>query len=195
MRNSEPVLKDKTKVAAKSNISAAADSVTPAATAISVATKTAADAASFTESAQQSCNQQMPIQPQFADSIRRIGEEKDWSKRKISRIIKQQLQDELSERNWEQHVARLRGWSRGKIERRIRQRIGDELAAQQQQQNGQQQQEQCTMENCSQTFRADGTKIKNGERVPSDRRKWNRDMAASTATLKPKPKTKRVRQH
>ncbi|KAJ1902134.1 hypothetical protein LPJ66_000223 [Kickxella alabastrina] len=84
------------------------------------------------------------------------------------------------------------------------------------------------MEDCLQTFRADGTKIKDGEKVPSGRRKWNRNMAAmlnfriilnallkgerpprflhkkassesaepeSTATLKPKPKAKRVRKN
>ncbi|KAJ1943293.1 hypothetical protein GGF37_002714, partial [Kickxella alabastrina] len=35
------------------------------------------------------------------------------------------------------------------------------------------------MENYLQTFRANGTKIKDGEKVPSGRRKWNnRDMAA-----------------
>ncbi|KAJ1947601.1 hypothetical protein GGF37_000366 [Kickxella alabastrina] len=35
------------------------------------------------------------------------------------------------------------------------------------------------MEDCLQTFRADGTKIKDGEKVPSGRRKRNnRDMAA-----------------
>ncbi|KAI7828346.1 hypothetical protein BX661DRAFT_205168 [Kickxella alabastrina] len=37
---------------------------------------------------------------------------------------------------------------------------------------------QCTMENCLQTFRADGTKIKNDEKVPLGRRKWNCDTAA-----------------
>ncbi|KAJ1899346.1 hypothetical protein LPJ66_002170 [Kickxella alabastrina] len=34
------------------------------------------------------------------------------------------------------------------------------------------------MEDCLQTFRADGTKIKDGETVPSGRQKWNRNMAA-----------------
>ncbi|KAJ1932196.1 hypothetical protein GGF37_007135, partial [Kickxella alabastrina] len=35
------------------------------------------------------------------------------------------------------------------------------------------------MEDCLQTFRADGTKTKNSEKVPSGRRKWNnRGMAA-----------------
>ncbi|KAI7819468.1 hypothetical protein BX661DRAFT_174016 [Kickxella alabastrina] len=34
------------------------------------------------------------------------------------------------------------------------------------------------MEDCLQTFRADGTKIKNGEKVPSGRRKCNCDTAA-----------------
>ncbi|KAJ1894725.1 hypothetical protein LPJ66_005015 [Kickxella alabastrina] len=64
--------------------------------------------------------------------------------------MKQQLRDELAERNQKQyintqsadnlkHIARLSGWSRGKIKRKIRQRMRDELAAQQQQ-NGQQQQ-------------------------------------------------------
>ncbi|KAJ1944250.1 hypothetical protein GGF37_002285 [Kickxella alabastrina] len=34
------------------------------------------------------------------------------------------------------------------------------------------------MEDCLQTFRAGGTKIKNGKKVPSGRQKWNnRDMA------------------
>ncbi|KAI7834105.1 hypothetical protein BX661DRAFT_168500 [Kickxella alabastrina] len=34
------------------------------------------------------------------------------------------------------------------------------------------------MENCLQTFRADKTKIKDGEKVPPSRQKWNnRDMA------------------
>ncbi|KAJ1893284.1 hypothetical protein LPJ66_005853, partial [Kickxella alabastrina] len=76
-----------------------------------------------------------------ADIIRWIGEEKGWSKSKISCIIKQQLRDELTEGNQEQYIniqaadnlkriARLSGWSRGKIERKIRQRIRDELAAQ-----------------------------------------------------------------
>ncbi|KAI7825523.1 hypothetical protein BX661DRAFT_172019 [Kickxella alabastrina] len=89
-------------------------------------------------------------------------------------------------------ILRLSGWLRGRIERKIRQRIRDELATQQQHKQQQQQQEQeqvaatgvntileCTMKNCLHTFRADGTKIKDGEKVPSDRRKWNPDMAAA----------------
>ncbi|KAJ1890545.1 hypothetical protein LPJ66_007417 [Kickxella alabastrina] len=157
----------------------------------------------------------MSIHTRSADIIRWIGEEKAWSKSKISRKMKQQLRDELAERNREQYInlqaadnlkpiVRLSGWSRSKVKRKIRQRMRDELAAQQQ--NGQQQEQQqeqvaaidvntipaverprqilchgllqCIMENCLQTFRADGTKIKNGEKVPSGRWKWNRDMAA-----------------
>ncbi|KAI7826648.1 hypothetical protein BX661DRAFT_224833 [Kickxella alabastrina] len=123
----------------------------------------------------------MPIFPQSANIIRWIGEEKGWSKQNNSRKVKQQLRDELAERNREQYIniqpvdnpkriVRLSGWSRGKIECKIRQRMRDELAAQQQ--------EQCIMENCLQIFRAGGTKIKNGKKVPSGRQKWNnRDMA------------------
>ncbi|KAJ1946513.1 hypothetical protein GGF37_001119 [Kickxella alabastrina] len=116
-----------------------------AATAISVATKTAANATSVVNSAQQSHNQRVSICPQSADIIRLIGEEKGWSKRNISRKIKQQLGDELAERNRKHCVNiqladnpkrffRLSGWSRGKIERKIRQRVRDKLAAQQQKQ-------------------------------------------------------------
>ncbi|KAJ1901260.1 hypothetical protein LPJ66_000908 [Kickxella alabastrina] len=75
--------------------------VAAAATAVSIAIKTAAAAASITESAQQSCNQWMPIRPHSTDIIRWIGEEKSWSKGKGSRKIKQQLRDELAERNRE----------------------------------------------------------------------------------------------
>ncbi|KAI7833463.1 hypothetical protein BX661DRAFT_196659 [Kickxella alabastrina] len=35
------------------------------------------------------------------------------------------------------------------------------------------------MENYLQTFRADRTWVENSEKVPSGRRKWNRDMAAA----------------
>ncbi|KAJ1942108.1 hypothetical protein GGF37_003260 [Kickxella alabastrina] len=77
----------------------AAVSVAAAATAVSVATTTAADAASIIDSAQQSRNQWVAIRPQSADIIWWIGEKKSWSKRKISRKVKQQLRDELAERN------------------------------------------------------------------------------------------------
>ncbi|KAJ1880632.1 tyrosyl-tRNA synthetase, partial [Kickxella alabastrina] len=134
----------------------AADSVAAAVTAISVATTTTVDAASIIDSAQQSRNQWMSIRPRSADIIRWIGEEKSWSKREISRKAKQQLQDELAERNWEQYIniqpadnlkriVSLSGWSRGKLSAKS-DRMRDELAAQQQeqqqQQNGQQEQEQ-----------------------------------------------------
>ncbi|KAJ1898088.1 hypothetical protein LPJ66_002964, partial [Kickxella alabastrina] len=88
--------------------------------------------------------------PQFANIIRRIEEEKDWSKRKISHKVKQQLRDELAERNRKhcvnlqladnpKRIVRLSDRSRGKIECKIRQRIRDELATQQQEQKQQEQ--------------------------------------------------------
>ncbi|KAJ1888649.1 hypothetical protein LPJ66_008464 [Kickxella alabastrina] len=177
-------------VAAAFNSVAAATTSTAAsvaaATAASVATTTAADAAFITDNAQQSRNQWMPICPRSTDIIRWIGEEKGWSKSKISRKIKQQLRNELAERNREQYIniqsannlkriVRLSGWSRGKIEHKIRQRIHDELAVQQQQQQVaatgvntipaiEKPRQilchsllQCIMENCLQTFRAAGT--------------------------------------
>ncbi|KAJ1941695.1 hypothetical protein GGF37_003432 [Kickxella alabastrina] len=90
-------------VAAASNFvaaatSTAANTITAVATAVSAATTTATDAASFTGSAQQSCNQWMPICPQSADIIRWIGG-KGWSKQKNSYKVKQQLWNELAERN------------------------------------------------------------------------------------------------
>ncbi|KAI7835116.1 hypothetical protein BX661DRAFT_222000 [Kickxella alabastrina] len=185
----DPCLKNPKRKYHVAMAAAAFNSVVAATTSAAASVAAAAtDAAAITDSAQQSRNQWMPIRPESADIIRRIGEEKGWSKRKISHKIKQQLQNELAERNWEQFVnlqpadnlkriARLSGWSRGKIERKIRQRMCNELAAQQQVQD-QQQQQQCTVEDCLQTFRTDGTKIKDGEKVPSSRRKWNRDMAA-----------------
>ncbi|KAJ1931769.1 hypothetical protein GGF37_007279, partial [Kickxella alabastrina] len=59
--------------------------------------------------------------------------------------MKQQLRDELAERNQKQYIntqsadnlkriARLSGWSQGKIKCKIRQRMHNELTAQQQQQ-------------------------------------------------------------
>ncbi|KAJ1881010.1 hypothetical protein LPJ66_011401, partial [Kickxella alabastrina] len=92
----------------------------------------------------------MSIRPRSADIIRWIGEEKSWSKREISRKAKQQLQDELAERNREQYIniqpadnlkriVSLSGWSRGKVKCKIRQRMRDELAAQQQEQQEQEQ--------------------------------------------------------
>ncbi|KAJ1900988.1 hypothetical protein LPJ66_001093 [Kickxella alabastrina] len=121
-----------------------AASIAAAATAVSVAIKTAAVAASTIKSEQQSRDKWMPIRPQSADIIRWIGEEKGWSEDKIDSKIKQQVQDEKAERNWEQYsnvqpadnlkrIVRLSGWSRGKVKRKIRQRIRDELAAQEQQ--------------------------------------------------------------
>ncbi|KAJ1933438.1 hypothetical protein GGF37_006728, partial [Kickxella alabastrina] len=64
----------------------------------------ASDAVSIIDSAQQSCNQWMPINPQPADIIQWIGEEKGWSKSNISCIIKEQLRDELAERDREQYI-------------------------------------------------------------------------------------------
>ncbi|KAI7827324.1 hypothetical protein BX661DRAFT_171258 [Kickxella alabastrina] len=123
----------------------AAVSVAAAATIVSVATATAATAASIVNNAQQRRNQWITTRPQSADIIRWIGEGTGWFKRNILCKVKQQLRDELAERNWEQyintqpadnlkHIVRLSGWLRGKIEHKIRQRMRDELAAQQQQQ-------------------------------------------------------------
>ncbi|KAJ1940642.1 hypothetical protein GGF37_003887 [Kickxella alabastrina] len=127
-------------------------SVPAAAIAVSVTTKTAVNDVSFTGNAQQSRNQWVPICPQSANILRRIEEEKDWSKRKISCKVKQQLRDELAERNRKhcvnlqpannlKRIVRLSDQSRGKIERRIRQRMRDELAVQQQQRQQQKQQQ------------------------------------------------------
>ncbi|KAJ1945737.1 hypothetical protein GGF37_001545 [Kickxella alabastrina] len=129
---------------------AASNFVATAATAVSVAIKTATDAASIIDCAQQGRDQCMPIRPQSADIIQWIGEEKGWFEDKIRWKSNQQLRDGLTERNRKQHIniqpadnlrhiVRLSGWSQGKIERKIRQRIRDELAAQRQ--NGQHQQE------------------------------------------------------
>ncbi|KAJ1936049.1 hypothetical protein GGF37_005762, partial [Kickxella alabastrina] len=149
----DPCLKNPKRKYHVAMAAAAFNSVVAATTSAAASVAAAAtDAAAITDSAQQSRNQWMPIRPESADIIRRIGEEKGWSKRKISHKIKQQLQNELAERNWEQFVnlqpadnlkriARLSGWSRGKIERKIRQRMCNELAAQQQVQDQQQQQQ------------------------------------------------------
>ncbi|KAJ1944393.1 hypothetical protein GGF37_002213, partial [Kickxella alabastrina] len=98
-----------TMAAAASNYVAAtttatSDFVVAAVTIVSVATATAVVTTSFTDIVQQGCNQWILIHPQAADIIRCIGEEKGWSKRKISRKVKQQLWNELAEQNWEQQI-------------------------------------------------------------------------------------------
>ncbi|KAJ1896571.1 hypothetical protein LPJ66_003911 [Kickxella alabastrina] len=124
-------------------------------------------------------NQKQCVNIQPADNLKRIVKLSGWSQGKIERKIRQRIRDELA----------------------AQQQNGQ----QQQQQDQEQEQEQqatatgvniipavetprqilChsflqyTMEDCLQTFRADGTKTKDGEKVPSGRRKWNnRDMAA-----------------